>query len=143
MPFEQVFGWSGTWDDLPAAHAAAIFFDLLAAALLFLLGRRLRGPTLGIVLAYAWVAFPFTLFALESNSNDALVAVWCWPRCSHRATARGRCRASAVRFAALAGLTKFAPLGLAPLLATDAAARSCRARRRPWAYVLLPRSASW
>ena len=75
MPFEQIFGWSGTWDDLPAAHAAAIFFDLLAVALLFLLGRRMRGPTLGVALAYAWVSYPFTLFALESNSNDTLVAV--------------------------------------------------------------------
>ena len=28
VPFEQVLPWSGTWDDLPAAHAAAIFFDL-------------------------------------------------------------------------------------------------------------------
>ena len=35
----------------------------------------MRGPTLGIALAYAWVSYPFTLFALESNSNDTLVAV--------------------------------------------------------------------
>src|SRR6202035_3321658 len=55
-------------------HAAAVAFDLLALVLLFLLGRRMRGPTLGIALAYAWVAYPFTLFALESNSNDTLVA---------------------------------------------------------------------
>ena len=55
IPFEQIFGWSGTWDDLPAAHAAAIVFDLLAIALMFVLGRRVRGPTLGVVLAYAWV----------------------------------------------------------------------------------------
>src|SRR6516164_8553777 len=74
-PFEQIFGWSGTWDDLPAAHAAAIAFDLLAVALIFLLGRRVRGPTLGIALAYAWVSYPFTLYALESNANDSLVAV--------------------------------------------------------------------
>ncbi len=74
VPFEQIFGWSGNWDDLPAAHAAAIFFDLLATALLFLIGRRMRGPTLGVALAYAWVSYPFTLFALESNSNDSLVA---------------------------------------------------------------------
>ena len=73
MPFQQTFGWGGTWDDLPAAHAAAIFFDLLSVGLLFLIGRRLRGPTLGIALAYAWVSYPFTLFALESNSNDTLV----------------------------------------------------------------------
>ena len=75
VPFQQIFGWSGSWDDLPAAHAAAVFFDLAAAALMFLLGRRLRGPTLGIALAYAWVSYPFTLFALQSNANDTLVAV--------------------------------------------------------------------
>ncbi len=76
VPFQQILGWSGHWDDLPAAHAAAIVFDLLAVALLFLLGRRVRGPGLGIALAYAWVSYPFTLFALESNSNDSLVAVF-------------------------------------------------------------------
>ena len=45
VPFEQTFPWSGTWDDLPAAHAASIFFDLATLAGLFLLGRRIRrGP---------------------------------------------------------------------------------------------------
>jgi hypothetical protein len=113
VPFEQIFGWSGTWDDLPAAHAAAIAFDLLALALIFLLGRRVRGPTMGIALAYAWVSYPFTLYALESNSNDALVAalVLATLLFATSAPARGA-------FAALAGLTKFAPLALAPLLAT-------------------------
>jgi hypothetical protein len=113
VPFQQIFGWSGTWDDLPAAHAAAIFFDLLAVALLFLLGRRVRGPTMGIALAYAWVSYPFTLYALESNSNDTLVAVLVLATLllASSAPARGA-------FAALAGLTKFAPLALAPLLAT-------------------------
>jgi hypothetical protein len=113
VPFEQIFGWNGTWDDLPAAHAAAIVFDLLAAALLFWLGRRLRGPTLGVALAYGWVSYPFTLFALESNSNDTLVAVLLLATLlvATSAPARGA-------FAALAGLTKFAPLALAPLLST-------------------------
>ncbi|HEY5045929.1 MAG TPA: hypothetical protein VII53_08745 [Solirubrobacteraceae bacterium] len=113
VPFEQIFGWSGTWDDLPAAHAAAVVFDLLAVALLFLLGRRVRGPTLGIALAYAWVSYPFTLFALDSNSNDTLVAVLILAALLFATSppARGA-------FAALAGLTKFAPLALAPLLAT-------------------------
>ena len=119
VPFEQLFGWSGTWDDLPAAHAAAILFDLLAVALLFLIGRRVRGPSLGIVLAYSWVSFPFTLFALESNSNDTLVAVLVLAAVL-AATYRSRL-ATPLRgaFAALAGLTKFAPLALAPLFATD------------------------
>jgi hypothetical protein len=113
VPFEQVFGWSGLWDDLPAAHAAAIAFDLLAVGLLFLLGLRLGGSTLAVALAYAWVSYPFTLYALESNSNDTLVAVLLLAALlvATSAPARGV-------FAALAGLTKIAPLALAPLLAT-------------------------
>jgi hypothetical protein len=118
VPFEQIFGWSGSWDDLPAAHGAAVFFDLLAAGLLFLLGRRMRGPTLGVALAYAWVSYPFTLFALESNSNDTLVAVLVLAAllaASYRSRAAPAARGA---FAALAGVTKFAPLALAPILAT-------------------------
>jgi hypothetical protein len=113
IPFAQAFGWSGRWDDLPAAHAAAVVFDLLALALLFWLGLRIRGPTLGVALAYAWVAYPFTLFALESNSNDTLVAVLVLAALlvASSPPARGV-------FAALAGLTKFAPLALVPVLAT-------------------------
>jgi hypothetical protein len=133
VPFQQVFGWSGSWDDLPAAHAAAIFFDLLAIGLLFLIGRRMRGPTLGVALAYAWVSFPFTLFALESNSNDTLVAALVLAAvlaASYRSLLAGTARGA---LAALAGLTKFAPLALAPLLATDAL-RAVPARRRPLMY---------
>jgi len=113
VPFEQIWPWSGSWDDLPAAHGAAVFFDLLCLGGLFLLGRRLRGPTLGIVLAYAWAAFPFTLFSLNTNSNDGLVAAFLIGALlvATSAPARGV-------FAALAGMTKFAPLILAPLLAT-------------------------
>jgi hypothetical protein len=135
VPFQQVFGWGGTWDDLPAAHAAAIFFDLLAVGLLFLLGRRMRGPTLGIALAYAWVSFPFTLFALESNSNDTLVAALVLAAllaASYRSTLATGARGG---LAALAGLTKFAPLALAPLLATDAL-RASPVRRRPLTYAV-------
>ena len=110
VPFRAVVGWSGTWDDLPAARAAAIAFDLLTLLALFFLGRRIRGPTTGIVLAYAWTAYPFTLWSLNSNTNDTLVGllavsvllVITW------APARGV-------LGALAGLTKLAPLALAPL----------------------------
>ena len=112
VPFELIWPWSGAWDDLPAAHGAAVVFDLLCLVGLFLLGRRLRDTTLGLVLAYAWAAFPFTLFSLCTNSNDALVAallIWTLLAAAHPAR-RGV-------LAALAGLTKFAPLSLAPLLA--------------------------
>jgi hypothetical protein len=125
VPFTAVLGWSGRWDDLPAAHAAAVFFDLLTLLCLFLLGRRIRGPTLGIVLAYAWASYPFTLYVSNTNSNDGLVALLLVATLLVVSSppARGI-------FAALAGLTKLAPLALAPLLARtpdDVAAR----RRRP------------
>jgi hypothetical protein len=110
VPFRAIFGWSGTWDNLPAAHAAAIAFDILTLLALFFLGRRIRGPSLGAALAYAWAAYPFTLWTLSSNTNDALVALLVtlallgvtW------APVRGA-------LVGLAGLTKFAPLALAPL----------------------------
>jgi len=129
LPFQQVFGGGTVWDEVPAAHGAAIFFDLLATGLLFLLGRRMRGPTLGVALAYAWVSFPFTLFALESNTNDTLVA--CLMLAALLAATYRSNLATAGRGAmtALAGLTKFAPLAIAPLLATDAL-RQMPARRR-------------
>jgi hypothetical protein len=110
IPFRAIFGWSGTWDSLPAAHAAAIAFDLLTLLGLFFLGRRIRGPTLGVVLAYAWAAYPFTLWTLNSNTNDALVALMIVAALLVASSAPGR-----GFFAALAGLTKFAPLALAPL----------------------------
>ena len=120
IPFEQAMPWSGRWDDLPAAHAAAIAFDLLACLLCFLVGRRVRGPDLGVVLAYCWVTFPFTLYASMTNSNDTLVVVLVLAALlvAGRPAARGA-------MTALAGLTKFAPLALAPLMATYP-----RARRR-------------
>ncbi|MDX6665650.1 MAG: hypothetical protein QOG68_1856 [Solirubrobacteraceae bacterium] len=113
VPFELAEPWHGTWDDLPAAHGAAVFFDLLCVLLLFLIGRRVRGPDLGIVLAYAWTAYPFTIYATSSNSNDALVAalILLALLVAGRPVARGA-------VAALAGLSKFAPLALAPVLAT-------------------------
>ena len=41
VPFEEALPWSGDWDELPAAHAAAIFFDLATIVGLFALGRAL------------------------------------------------------------------------------------------------------
>lgn len=121
VPFEQAFPWGGKWDDLAAAHAAAITFDLLVLALLFLLGRRVRGPSLGIALAYAWAAYPFTLYTMNSGSNDTLVTVFVLAALLV-AMRPGR---SATRGAlvALGGLTKFATLALAPLLALHEPAR--------------------
>jgi hypothetical protein len=112
VPFEQAWPWSGRWDDLPAAHAAAVVFDLLT-----MLGRRIRGPTVGLALAYAWAAYPFTLFVSNSNSNDSLVALLLVGALLLAASAPAR-----GALVALAGLTKFAPLALAPVFATHGTA---------------------
>jgi hypothetical protein len=117
VPFEQIFPWSGTWDDLPAAHAASIFFDLATIAGLFLIGRRLRrgrrGTELGILLSFAWAACPYTAFVLESNTNDALVSLTLVAAllCLTAPIPRGITLA-------LSSMTKFAPLALGPLFAT-------------------------
>ena len=116
MPFEAIWPWHGKWDDLPAAHAAAIFFDLLTIVGLFLLGRRLRpgraGRDLGIVFAFAWASYPYTAYAMQSNTNDALVAasVVGILLVAARPLARGA-------MVAVAAATKLAPILLAPLFA--------------------------
>jgi hypothetical protein len=116
VPFEAAWPWHGKWDDLPAAHAAAIFFDLLTLAGLFLLGRRLRpgraGRNLGVIFAFAWLAYPYTAYSLQSNTNDSLVAASIVGvlLLASRPLARGA-------MVAVAAATKFAPLVLAPLFA--------------------------
>ncbi len=113
VPFVAAMPWSGHWDDLPAAHGAAIVFDLACLALMFLVGRRVRGPGLGLLLAYAWASYPFTLLVANSNANDALVAALVL--LVLLVIARPARRGAAL---AAAGLTKFAPLALGPLAAT-------------------------
>jgi hypothetical protein len=122
VPFEQALPWSGRWDDLPAAHGAAISFDLLALAGLLLLGRRMRpggeGTALGVALAYAWSAYPYTAFVLESNSNDTLVALACIGALLAATMARDRASAAVSALAlALGAASKFATAALAPLFA--------------------------
>jgi len=125
VPFEQAFPWSGNWDEVSAARAAALGFELLTALALFALGRRVRsgpeGTTLGISLAYAWLAFPFTMYTLGSSFNDGLVAflVVCCLLVLSSPPARGAA-------SALAGLTKFGPLILAPLFAAGHGERRLR-----------------
>ena len=122
LPFEQLLPWSGKWDDLPAAHGAAITFDLLTLLLVFLTGRRIGGTSLGVVAAYAWAAFPFSLFALNTNSNDALVAALVVFAVLVAGRPVLRCATGA-----LAALSKFAPAAILPVLAThDLAGRPLR-----------------
>jgi hypothetical protein len=125
VPFERIWPWSSTWNDLPAAHGAAVFFDLATFALLIFLGMRIRpgpaGKKLAATLAFGWAAYPYTAYALESNSNDTLVGLLLVATllALSRPFARGAT-------AALAAFTKFAPVLLAPMLLTYGTERRTR-----------------
>jgi hypothetical protein len=130
VPFELAMPWSGKWDNLPASHGAALTFDLAAVLGLIAFARRMfgrgRGTRLAIVLAFAWLAYPYTDFALQSNSNDGLIAaliIW-----SLALFARPALRGATL---ALATAAKFAPLILAPLFASGTRGLSLRDLRPP------------
>jgi hypothetical protein len=113
LPGFWLLGWSGKWDDLPAAHFTSVALDLLVLLGLALVGRRFGGSRLAVALPFAWAAYPFTQYVSSSNTNDALPAlmlVWgFWLASSD--FARGA-------FGALAGWTKFGALIVAPLWAS-------------------------
>jgi hypothetical protein len=113
IPGYLAFGWSGKWDTLPAVHFTSILFDLLTLLGMWLVGRRFGGARLAATLAFAWAAYPFTQYASNSNTNDALMPcflVWGFWLVSAPA-ARGA-------LAALSGWTKFASLVVVPLWLT-------------------------
>jgi hypothetical protein len=119
VPGYLVFGWSGKWDSLPAAHATSIAFDVLTLLGLVLVGLRFGGTRLAALLAFAWCAYPFTAYTLNANTNDAIMPaflVWGFWLVSAPAA-----RGVAV---ALAGWTKFGALLLAPLWALYPVART-------------------
>jgi len=117
LPFERIWPYSGHWDDVPAAHAAAVLFDVAVFTLLLLIGRRIRpgpeGQRLAATLAFGWAAYPYTAYVLESNSNDSLVAALLLATFLFAAKplARGALLATAT-------WAKFAPAVLAPMYLT-------------------------
>ncbi len=117
VPFEAIWPWTGEWDDLPAAHGAAVLFDVAVFTFLILLGIRIRpgpeGQRLATTLAFGWAAYPYTAYALESNSNDSLVAALLLATLllAAKPLARGALLAAAV-------WTKFVAAPLAPMLMT-------------------------
>ena len=115
VPFELASPYEPGKPVDTAARTATLAFDLLTVIGLFLLGRRLRagpaGTRLGVILAYAWLAFPYTALVIASNTNDALVPLFVIYALLlvNSAPLRGGT-------AALASMAKFAPGALAPLL---------------------------
>jgi hypothetical protein len=110
IPGYLIFGWSHKWDSLPAVHFTSILFDLLALLGLAFVGRRLGGPRVGAAAAFAWVAWPFTQYASNSNTNDSIMpALLVW---GFAALTSDAARGAVV---ALSGWTKFASLLVLPL----------------------------
>jgi hypothetical protein len=105
VPFELVWPWHGTWDELPAGHVASAAFDLACVAGLYLVGRR-RSHQHGVLLAYLWLTFPFTLLVANSGANDALTGALVLGAVAWRSGA----------LTTAAGMTKLAPVVLLPLL---------------------------
>jgi hypothetical protein len=92
-PVGRALGWSGRWDATCRRRTARRSRSTCSAARCCSSSAGgCAGPTLGIVLAYLWAAFPFSLYVLMSNSNDALVTVFVLLR-----RPRGRQRAGARR----------------------------------------------
>jgi len=125
IPFETLLPWSGSWDSVPAAHATAIAFDLLTIVALMLLGTTLRrgreGRQLGLALGFAWAAYPFSLLALQENTNDLLIAALLVLSLAALRSAPGR-----GALLGLAAAAKFAPVAVAPLLASGTGERRLR-----------------
>ena len=108
VPFEQALPWSGRWDDLPAAHGAAISFDLLVIAGLLLLGPPpAAGAPTGAPSAWPSPTGGWRTPTQRSRSSrtrttrSSRSAAWrhCLPRASRATTRRasGRGSRSALR----------------------------------------------
>jgi hypothetical protein len=113
VPGFLAMGYDFEWDYLPAAHFTSLLWDSLALIGMGLLGLRFGGTRLGVTLAFAWAAYPFTQYVSSSNSNDAIMpAFLIWGLVFvTSAPARGL-------FLGLAAWTKFAAFLLLPLWAS-------------------------
>ena len=141
LPGYAVFGWTGKWDELWAAHATSLLFDGLCMLGLALVGRRFGGPRLAATLAFAWAAYPFTLYASNSNTNDAIMPaflIWGFWLASSGLGARGGGRARGL------DEVRRAPAGAALALVSErlaphrcAASRSASPARPLAAFLIL------
>jgi hypothetical protein len=126
-PFVLLFGFSGQWDFLPAAHALTAFVFMAGAVALFITGWRLSGPKGAAALTFAWAVFPYTLYSTNNNTNDIVVAAVSAVGLAAAASPVGRGAGVAAGFA-----VKLYPIILGPLWMMHDGAR-----RRPIVDFLL------
>jgi hypothetical protein len=113
VPFVLMFGFSGEWDFLPAAHALTLFSFVAGAMALFIAGYRLSGPKGAAAVVFAWAAFPYTVYATNNNTNDVIVAAISAIGLAVAASPIARGASIAAGFA-----VKFYPIVLGPLWIT-------------------------
>jgi hypothetical protein len=88
---------------------------------------------LSVALGYAWVTYPYAIFALQTNSNDTLVGLLTVAALLALTLAparRGLSAAARGASIALATAAKVGPLALAPLFATPDAGQTKRSTLR-------------
>jgi hypothetical protein len=111
VPSVAVLGWTGCGTTCRRPTSPRRRFDIAAILGLFVAGWRLGSPPAGVLLAFGWAANPFTLYALNLNTNDALVgALLAW-----LLAFLGRPMVRGALLAATA-LSKLGPLCLVPLM---------------------------
>ena len=110
VPFNLIFGFSGEWDFLPAAHGATVFAFIVGAVALLVAGWRYAGARGAAALFFAWAVFPYTLYSTNNNTNDVIVAAVMAIGLAIATMPIGRGATIAAGFA-----TKLFPLVLAPL----------------------------
>ncbi len=110
VPFVLIFGFSGNWDFLPAAHALTAFSFVAGALALLVTGYRLSGPKGAAALVFAWTIFPYTLYSTNNNTNDVIAAAAAAIGLAFATSPLGRGASIAAGFA-----IKLYPLILGPL----------------------------
>jgi hypothetical protein len=110
VPFVLLFGFSGEWDFLPAAHALTACAFVGGALALFITGWRLSGPRGAAALTFAWAVYPYTLYSANNNTNDIVVAALSAVGLAWATSPLGRGASIAAGFA-----LKLYPIILAPL----------------------------
>ena len=110
VPFILIWGFSGEWGYLPAAHGATILAFLAGAIAMLLAGWRFSGPRGGAAMFFAWSVFPYTLYSTNNNTNDVMVAAIAAIGLAAAASPIGRGATIAAGFA-----IKLYPLMLGPL----------------------------
>ena len=113
VPATAIFGWSGKWDSLPAAHATSIAFDLFTILGLALVGLRSAGFASRRCSCSRGPRIP----SRRTRSTRTRTTRSCRPS-SCSASGLRRLRGREARRSRSPGWTKFGALLVAPLWAT-------------------------